>query len=217
MSQRTCTVDGCAGVHLARGFCRSHYNRWHYAGSTELPERSAACEHCGEPVKPRSATGPGSVYCSRSCRGKASYARNAERLRAKARAKRASQREPRRCLCCYAVFAPGTARQIYCSKTCSKRMQNAARRAKRREAYVERLHWRVLFNEDGPNCYICGDPTDPTDSVPIKGATLIGLAYPTLDHIIPLSRGGSHERANVRLAHHYCNSVKGDRPLSEVT
>jgi 5-methylcytosine-specific restriction endonuclease McrA len=34
---------------------------------------------------------------------------------------------------------------------------------------------------------------------------------PTVDHIIPLARGGSHTWDNVQLAHHLCNSLKGDR------
>lgn len=26
---RKCSVDGCPRVHLARGYCKSHYNQWH--------------------------------------------------------------------------------------------------------------------------------------------------------------------------------------------
>jgi len=33
---------------------------------------------------------------------------------------------------------------------------------------------------------------------------------PTIDHVIPLSKGGTHEPANVQLAHYYCNSIKAD-------
>lgn len=31
----------------------------------------------------------------------------------------------------------------------------------------------------------------------------------TVDHIIPLSRGGTHEVANLRLVHAKCNVIKG--------
>ncbi|NEA63940.1 HNH endonuclease [Streptomyces sp. SID12488] len=34
---------------------------------------------------------------------------------------------------------------------------------------------------------------------------------PTLDHIVPLARGGSHEPANVQAAHFLCNNKKNDR------
>jgi len=34
---------------------------------------------------------------------------------------------------------------------------------------------------------------------------------PSLDHVIPLSRGGVHDPTNVRLAHLGCNVAKGNR------
>ena len=34
---------------------------------------------------------------------------------------------------------------------------------------------------------------------------------PSLDHIVPLSQGGAHDPANVRLAHLGCNSERGNR------
>jgi 5-methylcytosine-specific restriction endonuclease McrA len=34
---------------------------------------------------------------------------------------------------------------------------------------------------------------------------------PTIDHIVPVSKGGDDTRANVQLAHFRCNSVKGNR------
>lgn len=87
-------------------------------------------------------------------------------------------------------------------------MHNATRRAKKRDAFVDRLHWRMLYDEDGPACHICGYDVDLLDT--------LGPSGPSLDHIQPLSRGGLHERTNAALAHRYCNSVKGSRPLSEV-
>lgn len=38
---------------------------------------------------------------------------------------------------------------------------------------------------------------------------VMGLAM-TLDHIIPLSKGGSHTADNLQCAHFMCNSKKGD-------
>lgn len=32
MGKRTCSVDGCGGVFLARGWCRKHYQRWNKTG-----------------------------------------------------------------------------------------------------------------------------------------------------------------------------------------
>lgn len=56
-------------------------------------------------------------------------------------------------------------------------------------------------------CQICGLLVD--DSAIENGH--IKRLYPTIDHIIPLSKGGSHTWDNVRLAHMSCNAGKCDR------
>lgn len=56
-------------------------------------------------------------------------------------------------------------------------------------------------------CQLCGMPVDSTDR---KGNS-IGRIYPTIDHIVPLSKGGSHTWDNVQLAHMACNSSKCDK------
>jgi 5-methylcytosine-specific restriction endonuclease McrA len=38
---------------------------------------------------------------------------------------------------------------------------------------------------------------------------------PSLDHIVPVSLGGTHTWANVQLAHLRCNVSKGNRPANE--
>lgn len=55
----------------------------------------------------------------------------------------------------------------------------------------ERLSLRVRREERGM-CYLCGGP----------GAD-------TADHVIPLARGGTNTRANMRAAHRACNGRKG--------
>jgi 5-methylcytosine-specific restriction endonuclease McrA len=52
-------------------------------------------------------------------------------------------------------------------------------------------------------CGVCGDPVDL--DVPR------GRLQPTLDHIVPLSKGGNTERVNLQLAHRGCNSRKGNQ------
>lgn len=56
-------------------------------------------------------------------------------------------------------------------------------------------------------CQICGNPVDDTDIE--KGH--IKRLYPTIDHIIPLSKGGSHTWDNVQLVHMSCNAGKCDK------
>lgn len=64
-----------------------------------------------------------------------------------------------------------------------------------------------LYKRDKGICQICGKPTDQND----RDGNKIGKMYPTLDHIIPLSKGGGHIWGNVQLAHMICNSKKQDR------
>lgn len=66
---------------------------------------------------------------------------------------------------------------------------------------------KALIDRDGGVCQICGKPTNGDDIT--NGH--IGRMYPTLDHIIPLSKGGSHTWDNVQLAHMCCNAGKCDR------
>ena len=67
-----------------------------------------------------------------------------------------------------------------------------------------RLRAQVLAEET--RCWLCGHPVDRT----LPGAHPQG---PTVDHIIPLSRGGNPlDRNNARLAHRRCNVTRGARP-----
>lgn len=36
MAKRTCSVDGCERPHVARGWCKTHYDRWWRIGSLDL-------------------------------------------------------------------------------------------------------------------------------------------------------------------------------------
>lgn len=75
MPHRTCTIDGCHNEHLARGFCRVHYQRKHANGDF-LIRASQTCSvaDCDRPVKALSLcsmhyannlrTGPNRPSCS---------------------------------------------------------------------------------------------------------------------------------------------------------
>lgn len=40
---------------------------------------------------------------------------------------------------------------------------------------------------------------------------IAGNWYPSIDHVIPISKGGRHSWDNVKLAHRLCNSVKSNK------
>ena len=75
----------------------------------------------------------------------------------------------------------------------------AKRRALEKGAYVEHVDRKEVFNRDDGICGICFKPIE-YDEV-------------TLDHIIPLVRGGEHSMRNIQLAHLKCNSSKGAKIL----
>jgi 5-methylcytosine-specific restriction endonuclease McrA len=64
-------------------------------------------------------------------------------------------------------------------------------------AMVEPIDEAVIYVRDGGLCGICGEPVAPEEV--------------TLDHVVPLARGGPHAPTNVQIAHHLCNCTKGAR------
>ena len=67
-----------------------------------------------------------------------------------------------------------------------------------------------LRQRDNDICQICGEVVDVSD----KTDKHIGARYPSCDHIIPLSKGGTHTWNNVQLAHMGCNSGKCNRIIT---
>jgi 5-methylcytosine-specific restriction endonuclease McrA len=78
-----------------------------------------------------------------------------------------------------------------------------ARRATRLGLGSKRMLLSALAERDGWTCQLCRQPLDP--------ATTVKALKPSLDHVVPLSRGGSHDLSNVQLAHYACNLSKGNR------
>jgi hypothetical protein len=60
-----------------------------------------------------------------------------------------------------------------------------------------------LIKRDGLTCKICGLPC-------LYYGDYLADLYPTMDHIIPISKGGGHTWDNVQVAHRICNRNKSD-------
>lgn len=73
--------------------------------------------------------------------------------------------------------------------------------------FDETITLKALIARDKGFCRICGEPIDKNDIT--NGH--VGRKYPSLDHIIPLSKGGTHTWSNVQLAHMACNAGKCDK------
>lgn len=95
-------------------------------------------------------------------------------------------------------------RPKYCSIQRQRCASDRRRRARVADAFVEDVPDVTTFVADGYRCHLCGRMTDKTKSVPHPKA-------PTIDHVLPLAKGGTHERANCRTACFRCNVSKQDR------
>jgi 5-methylcytosine-specific restriction endonuclease McrA len=67
---------------------------------------------------------------------------------------------------------------------------------------VERFTRREIWERDGGICYLCGQA--------------VSYEVSTIDHEIPLSRGGLHARSNVKIAHRRCNQSKRNKLIEEM-
>lgn len=65
-----------------------------------------------------------------------------------------------------------------------------------------------VHTRDGWICQLCHEPIDQSIAWPHPKS-------PSIDHIIPLSKGGAHALSNVQSAHLGCNSSKCDREVVE--
>lgn len=85
------------------------------------------------------------------------------------------------------------------------RAQHSLRRARRFvNGPPEIIKFSEVYHRDGGICGLCHEIVDKDLTFPDPG-------YGTIDHIIPLSKGGPHQYENVQLAHSSCNSKKGNR------
>jgi len=98
-------------------------------------------------------------------------------------------------------YSEGGVASQWCSTKCSKRRAHERRRARKRNAYVEDVDRHQVFARDRYRCQICNGRLAMKQVVPHPKA-------PTIDHIIPLKAGGTHEMRNVQAAHFVCNSRK---------
>lgn len=103
---------------------------------------------------------------------------------------------------------------LCCSDECSRKRANSKgdRRIRRMHKIDKSITLKKLYMRDGGKCWICGDKCDFNDCErDANGNFIVGITYPSIDHVYPISKGGQHSWDNVRLAHHYCNTLKNDK------
>lgn len=115
-----------------------------------------------------------------------------------------------------------TTEKKYCSKECANKVQNARREMRRRirinGALVDKdITLQKLYNRDHGICYLCGKECDWDDKEERNGTIICGNDYPSIEHVVPLSRGGEHSWENVKLACRGCNTKKHTSLLTTIS
>jgi hypothetical protein len=116
------------------------------------------------------------------------------------------------CATCSTSLVGKRADAQFCSASCRDASPaNAMRyrdKSKLRRARIksgqrgEPVRAEAVLDRDGWMCGLCGESIDGSVRWPDP-------ASPSIDHITPVSRGGSHSMANLQAAHLGCNSRKG--------
>lgn len=146
-------------------------------------------------------------YCSPSCNTVAWYQKNKDRLNAAKALKRNVYSI--KCRECGKHFSSTKSNRSYCSYGCGERYYNRRKEALRREKITSNgpVDWSIsierLAKRDGRGCYICGDKMNFKVDYNHDN-------YPNIEHVKPISKGGTHTWDNVKLAHRICNMKKSD-------
>ena len=107
-----------------------------------------------------------------------------------------------KCAECGVTFTASYPTARWCSRLCANRHWGRVRSRRRRPMSSVPYTDREIFERDGWRCHICRKPVRRSAKVPHALA-------PTIDHLVPVSCGGSDEPSNVACAHWKCNRDKG--------
>lgn len=124
------------------------------------------------------------------------------------------------CVICNNLFFSVNDRIKTCSERCRKTYANWQGKDKRLKKIKDRLVDKDislinLYKRDKGICWICKGECDYKDYETTEdGYFIVHDNYPSIDHVIPLAKGGEHSWDNVKLAHHRCNTLKSDKVVN---
>lgn len=181
-------------------WCKPCYRDWHRqryepkGGATDDPRE---CRQCGILYAPRSRQP--SWFCSRVCK---------ERHRtAQTSASTLAGKSVRTCLWCSGTMPPSMrVDATFCSERCNSSAHSVTRKMFRRSGERGRANQALVLLaalglRDGWRCGICGKKVNHDLRHP-------DLLAPSVDHIVPLARGGTNDPGNLQIAHFRCNFSK---------
>lgn len=228
MTKRTCTVcnltlDGTKRKYCSRQ-CASRALTLHRIATGHRTDRNhpKVCELCAVEFKGRTT----SRFCSLACQHAGTRASRAATYSAN-RAPGNSlvvYYKPRvwlghripsgigftngRCADCGQTFTRESLIARYCSDRCSQRAKTRRAHTRRGEFNLPPSIRMGVVLLHGAACHLCATPIDDT-AHPNSPLAL------TMDHLVPRSTGDTPDDSpsNLRPAHRYCNSTRGNRPI----
>lgn len=173
---------------------------------------SLPCIVCATPFEYERLPGPGRLrrFCSSACKDKRD---DRELLPADCatcgksflprRTCRTAKAMGRGLYCSVACRPQAGGRKIYATPAEAKRAAGHRYRARKRGVGFERFTCREIHERDGWRCGLCSGPVNKRLKAPHPMRA-------SVDHIVPLSKGGDHTRRNVQSSHWLCNSRKSN-------
>lgn len=224
-----CSVENCKNRPTARGMCSRHWQLWRKhgnpnAGKYQMKIRKAVthtdgtrtCSQCERrlPIdnfhKDKRATDGYRSKC-KECRislVKKWYKENSERQATKEKIRRRANPEK---------YAEKEALRYQKDK--DKRLLLATehshlRKARKKETKVERgISKKSLMKRDGTKCHYCKKEMDFSTGSGRK----FNRDMATIEHLVPLAKGGEHTFANTVLACRFCNISKNAKSEEDFT
>ena len=146
---------------------------------------------------------------------KEAYENQLEKWRIAREARKEANHRKDVCIVCGKEYETYNPAQKTCSKECGKKLAHAHKhkRIPKSQLVDKDITLEALYRRDSGVCYLCGKKCDWND----KTDKSVGPAYPSIDHMIPIAKGGLHAWTNVKLAHFECNWKKSDALLPSLS
>ena len=216
--------------------CRQH-NFWKDKERPKKPKTIANCRYCGNLYEKNGR----SSYCSVSCKEKqyekdknrgrkirfykvdCEYCKTKELSKVEKRycsdrcadkhyeiKRRNRKRKLKKCKICNSWHSK---RGVYCSIKCGKKAHKhrSSERmilARKNGQFDADIDIYKLIERDGGCCYLCGDDV-------LFSYNFNHPKYPTIEHVVPISKGGTHSWDNVMVACRDCNTRKKTKSLDD--
>lgn len=181
-----CAVAGCESLRRKREWCEGHYTRWRRTGSVKDEDQAwvwGEFKVCTVCSDVIPDAGEFRRYCSRTCAT-------------------APDKTPRPTVAfCAQCKSPI---DLLARSESGRRKYSSARVCTDCRAPHLQRNVPALLLRDGESCGICADSIDASLKYPDPRS-------PSVDHVMPRSRGGADHMDNYQLAHLICNIRKQDK------